>query len=398
MFDPVAYINEPRWRSMSLGLERIEELLAKLGNPQDTLRFVHVAGTNGKGSTCSFVSSILEESGYKVGLFTSPYIERFEERIRINGENISLQRLSEVTLKVKDAAEAMASHTTEFELMTAVAFTYFAEEKCDIVVAEVGLGGRLDSTNVIRTVEVCVFAPISYDHCALLGSTLYQIAGEKAGILKTGIPAVSAPQEQEAQRRLNEEADRCATSIRYVDASSIDGDTSDFSYDGFSHLSVQLQGSFQRTNAAVALEACRVLVQRGWNIDEQVMRSGLSRASWAGRFEFLRRSPDPACNPYLEMASCLAAGLDGIERDLPVPAPTDANIYTMTPEERLEAGVHSLPKSLEEATKLFAASPFMKEVLGSHVYNKYLEAKREEWRSYRARVSQWEVDRYLVKY
>ena len=110
------------------------------------------------------------------------------------------------------------------------------------------------------------------------------------------------------------------------------------------------------------------------------------------------RSPDPACNPYLEMASCLAAGLDGIERDLPVPAPTDANIYTMTPEERLEAGVHSLPKSLEEATKLFAASPFMKEVLGSHVYNKYLEAKREEWRSYRARVSQWEVDRYLVKY
>lgn len=292
MFDPVAYINEPRWRSMSLGLERIEELLAKLGNPQDALRFVHVAGTNGKGSTCSFISSILEESGYKVGLFTSPYIERFEERIRINGENISLQRLSEVTLKVKDAAEAMASHPTEFELMTAVAFTYFAEEKCDIVVAEVGLGGRLDSTNVIRTVEVCVFAPISYDHCALLGNTLYQIAGEKAGILKTGIPAVSAPQEQEAQRRLNEEADRCETSIRYVDAASIVGDTSDFSYGGFSHLSVQLQGSFQRTNAAVALEACRVLVQRGWSIDEQAMRSGLSRASWAGRFEFLRRSPD----------------------------------------------------------------------------------------------------------
>ena len=186
MFDPVAYINEPRWRSMSLGLERIEELLAKLGNPQDNLRFVHVAGTNGKGSTCSFISSILKESGYKVGLFTSPYIERFEERIRINGENISLQRLSEVTLRVKDAAEVMASHPTEFELMTAVAFTYFAEEKCDIVVAEVGLGGRLDSTNVIRTVEVCVFAPISYDHCALLGSTLYQIAGEKAGILKSG--------------------------------------------------------------------------------------------------------------------------------------------------------------------------------------------------------------------
>lgn len=110
------------------------------------------------------------------------------------------------------------------------------------------------------------------------------------------------------------------------------------------------------------------------------------------------RSPDPACNPYLEMASCLAAGLDGIERDLPVPAPTDANVYDMTADERAAAGIHSLPKSLEEATKLFAASPFMKEVLGDHVFNKYLEAKREEWRSYRARVSQWEIDRYLVKY
>lgn len=110
------------------------------------------------------------------------------------------------------------------------------------------------------------------------------------------------------------------------------------------------------------------------------------------------RSPDPACNPYLEMASCLAAGLDGIERDLPVPAPTDANVYDMTADERAAAGIHSLPKSLEEATKLFVASPFMREVLGDHVFNKYLEAKREEWRSYRARVSQWEIDRYLVKY
>lgn len=292
MFDAVAYINEPRWRTMSLGLERIEELLARLGNPQESLRFVHVAGTNGKGSTCSFVASILRESGYKVGLFTSPYIEQFEERIRINGENIPEQRLREVTLKVKDAAEAMESHPTEFELMTAVAFTYFAEEGCDIVVAEVGLGGRLDSTNVIKTVEVCAFAPISYDHCALLGNTLYEIAGEKAGILKTGVPAVSAPQEQEAKRRLDEEAARYATRISYVDDSLIKGTTSDFSYGDLHHLSVQLQGSFQRINAAVALEVCRVLAQKGWNIGTDSMRKGLASASWAGRFEFLRHDPD----------------------------------------------------------------------------------------------------------
>lgn len=292
MFDAVAYINEPRWHTMSLGLERIEELLARLGNPQDSLRFVHVAGTNGKGSTCSFISSILQESGYKVGLFTSPYIEHFEERIRVNGENIPEHRLREVTLKVKDAAEAMESHPTEFELMTAVAFAYFAEEKCDIVVAEVGLGGRLDSTNVIKTVEVCVFAPISYDHCALLGSTLYEIAGEKAGILKQGVPAVSAPQEPEAMRRLDEEARRCETSICYVDDSSITGETSDFAYGEFEHLAVQLQGSFQRINAAVALEACKVLARKGWNISADSMRKGLKNASWAGRFEFLRRNPD----------------------------------------------------------------------------------------------------------
>ena len=292
MFDPVAYINEPRWRSMSLGLERIEELLAKLGNPQDSLKFVHVAGTNGKGSTCAFTSRILQEAGYKVGLFTSPYIERFEERIRVNGENIPLQRLCEVTLKVKDAAEAMSSHPTEFELMTAVAFTYFAEERCDIVVAEVGLGGRLDSTNVIRTVEVCVFAPISYDHCALLGNTLREIAGEKAGILKPGVPAVSAPQEAEAQQRLNEEAAKCVTSIRYVDAESIKGSTSCFSYGAYRNLAVGLQGSFQRINAAVALEACAVLNSRGWSITEEAMRAGLAHAAWAGRFEFLRHNPD----------------------------------------------------------------------------------------------------------
>ena len=292
MFDPVEYINEPRWRTMNLGLERIEELLAKLGNPQDDLRFVHVAGTNGKGSTCSFMARILQEAGYKTGLFTSPYIETFEERIRINGCNIPKERLIQVTLEVKEAAESMASHPTEFELMTAVAFMYFAEEQCDIVVAEVGVGGRLDSTNVISTAEVCVFAPISYDHCALLGNTLREIAGEKAGILKRGVPAVSAPQEPEARTRLDEEAAARATSVRYVDEASLSGSTADFSYGPLRHLSVGLQGSFQCVNAAVAIEACSVLRQQGWNINEEATRRGLAAAEWAGRFEFLRRNPD----------------------------------------------------------------------------------------------------------
>ncbi len=292
MFDPVAYINEPRWRSMSLGLERIGELLERLGNPQNRLRFVHVAGTNGKGSTCVFASSILQQAGYRVGLFTSPYIEHFEERIRVNGREISRDDLTEVTLRVREAAEAMDYHPTEFELMTAVAFGHFARSECDIVVCEVGLGGRLDSTNIITSVEVCAFAPISYDHCAMLGSTLAQIASEKAGILKKGAIAVSAPQEPEVREVLDARAAELGVSLRYVDAAQIAGSNERFSFDGLSNLSVPLQGSYQLVNASLAVLVCRALAEKGWRINEDAIRRGLAAASWPGRFEFLERDPD----------------------------------------------------------------------------------------------------------
>ena len=292
MFDPVAYINEPRWRSMSLGLERITELLDRLGNPQNRLRFVHVAGTNGKGSTCAFVSSILQQAGYRVGLFTSPYIDHFEERIRVDGLEISHDDLVSVTLCVREAAEAMDSHPTEFELMTAVAFEHFARSECDIVVCEVGLGGRLDSTNVITSVDVCAFAPISFDHCAMLGSTLTQIASEKAGILKKGAIAVSAPQEPEVREVLDARAAELGVPLRSVDASQISGENERFSFDGLSGLSVPLQGSYQLVNASLAVLACRALTEKGWKVDDDAIRSGLEVASWPGRFEFLGHDPD----------------------------------------------------------------------------------------------------------
>lgn len=291
-FDPVAYINTPRWRSMSLGLERITELLARLGNPHQRLRFVHVAGTNGKGSTCAFIERILRAAGYRTGLFTSPYIVQFEERIRVNGNNIPLDDLRAVTLQVREIAEAMDDHPTEFELMTAVAFLYFVQQHCDIVVCEVGLGGRLDSTNVIETVEACVFAPISYDHCALLGSTLSEIAGEKAGILKAGVPAVSAPQEPEAQARLEQAVEECGIVITFVDPTLISGTNDDYSYGEFKHLTLALRASYQRTNAATALEVCKLLRARGWNISDAAIEEGLANASWPGRFEYLQRNPD----------------------------------------------------------------------------------------------------------
>ena len=292
MFDPVAYINEPRWRTMSLGLERITELLDRLGNPQQRLRFVHVAGTNGKGSTCALMASILQAAGYKTGLFTSPYIERFEERIRMNGASISLEDLRKVTLQVRDVAESMQEHPTEFELMTAVAFLHFAQCECEIVVAEVGLGGRLDSTNVIDVPEVALIAPISYDHCALLGNSLTEIAEEKAGIIKKAGAVVSAPQEQEAANVLRQRAEAQHASLGFVDPAAINGPNDNFSYKSYEHLTLSLQGSYQRFNAALAIEGCEVLRKQGWNITEKAIRDGLLGAHWAGRFEVMQAQPD----------------------------------------------------------------------------------------------------------
>lgn len=291
-FDAVAYINGPRWRAMSLGLDRIYELLDRLGNPHESLKFVHVAGTNGKGSTCAFMASILQKAGYKVGLFTSPYIEFFEERIRINGKPISSSDLCAVTLQVREAAEAMEEHPTEFELMTAVAFLYFAQNACDIVVAEVGLGGRLDSTNVIKTVEVALLAPISYDHCALLGNTLTEIAGEKAGIIKPAISVVSAVQDDEAAQVIKAVAAENKASLSFVDETQIQGIPDSFSYKGVENIHLSMAATYQCSNAALAIEGCKALRRKGWEISDEAIHAGLNSAQWAGRFEVVHTKPD----------------------------------------------------------------------------------------------------------
>ena len=222
-FDAIEYINTPRWLTSRLGLERIRELLDRLGRPQDRLKFVHVAGTNGKGSTCAFAASILAEAGFKTGLFTSPYVETFHERIRVNGRNISDEDLAAVTLRVRECAEAMEAeggeHPTEFELMTAVALVYFAHVGCDIVVLEVGLGGRLDSTNVIAAPEVAAIVSIALDHTNLLGNTLAEIAHEKAGIVKKGSTVVSWPQEPSAMEVVEDAARRAGDKLVVPDFS-----------------------------------------------------------------------------------------------------------------------------------------------------------------------------------
>ena len=295
-FDPVAYINEPRWQEVKPGLERIADLLDRMGRPQDRLKFVHVAGTNGKGSTCAYIAGILQAAGYRTGLFTSPYIIDFEERIRVNGQNIPTDDLRDVTLYVREHAEAMAAesgeHPTEFELMTAVAFEHFARSKCDIVVCEVGLGGRLDSTNIIEAPEVCVITRLGLDHTGFLGDTLEAIAHEKAGIIKPGATVVAWPQEDEAAMRvIRDKAASCGCDLVVPDFDGLlispvdENGVRRFHYDGRVFFT-RLLASYQPSNAALAIEAADALRNRGWNIAyDPDMTGGIYQTAWPGRFE-----------------------------------------------------------------------------------------------------------------
>ena len=295
-FDPIAYINEPRWLESRLGLDRIRELLDRLGRPQDRLKFVHVAGTNGKGSTCAYLASILQAAGLRTGLFTSPYLITFEERIRVDGANITLDELTEATLLVKGQAEAMADHPTEFELMTAVALVHFARQGCDIVVLEVGLGGTLESTNVIDPPECAVITALGMDHVKELGPTIADIAAAKAGISKPGSPVVSYGGVPEADAVIARVAREQNAPLTVVDLSRLkveggDLDAVTFDFDGLDGVRLPLIGSYQPKNAALAITALRVLRGRGWNIPDSAIRTGLEQVSWPGRFELLRHSP-----------------------------------------------------------------------------------------------------------
>ncbi len=291
LFDPVAYINRPRWQQSRLGLERIQDLLDRLGRPQDQLQFVHVAGTNGKGSTCAFTASILQAAGYRTGMFTSPYIIEFCDRIRVNGQTITMDQLRKVTLRVRDVAEAMEDHPTEFELMTAVAILFFAQQACDIVILEVGLGGRLDSTNVIDAPLVCAIAPIAFDHMAFLGHTLDAIAREKAGIIKTGARVVSADQKDKAAEVIRETCKTQQCMLTCVNRARLAGRPTCFDYGDYHQLHLSLLGTYQTENAALAIEIVQALRACGWKISDKALRSGLADAQWPGRFQIVAHDP-----------------------------------------------------------------------------------------------------------
>lgn len=290
------YIHAVQWAGHKPGLTRTRTLLAALGDPHKQLRFVHVAGTNGKGSTAAMMASCLQAAGYRVGLYTSPFINRFNERIQINGVQIPDEELVKLVEQVKPAADAMEDVPTEFEIITALGMLYFAQQKCEIVVLEVGLGGTLDSTNVIDAPECAVITALGMDHVKELGPTLADIAAAKAGIIKEGCPVVSyggVPEADIVIRRVCAEKHAELTEVDFSRLKYEGGslDAVEFDFDGLTDVHLPLIGSYQPRNAALAITALRVMRTHGWNIPESAIRTGLETVSWPGRFELLRHAP-----------------------------------------------------------------------------------------------------------
>lgn len=268
-----------------LGNEKLGGLLDLLGNPQNNLKFIHVAGTNGKGSVCTMTAEILKYAGYKTGLFTSPFIEVFNERIRINGEIIEDDVLAEYITTVSGIMQKNDMQVSEFAFITVVAMKYFADKKCDIVVLETGMGGRLDATNIIPTPECAVLTSISLDHTQYLGDTIEEIALEKCGIIKGG--TVVSSSNTAVQSIIEKTATEQNAKLIVCDASQkTDG--------GFIYKNTEyelgLGGVYQAENAAVVLEVINVLCEKGYNISDNDIRDGLSNAKWQARYEFI--TPD----------------------------------------------------------------------------------------------------------
>ena len=302
--EAIKYITEVGNFGSNYGLERTYKLLELLDNPQDKLKIIHVAGTNGKGSTTAMITSMLKGCGYKVGMYTSPFLEEFEERIQINGENIPKEKLAQLITKIKYAVDKVIeegyNHPTEFEIITALMFLYFATEKVDFAVVEVGLGGRLDSTNVITPI-LSVITSISFDHTNLLGNTLEEIAAEKAGIIKSCIPTVIYPQEEVAEIVISskcQELDSKLYKINKEDAKLINIIKEDKIYqqvkvklDDEYDVKLPLLGEHQILNLAVALKALEVIKDKAPKLNRESIVKSLATVRWNGRLEIMSNSP-----------------------------------------------------------------------------------------------------------
>ena len=314
------YINSVRLNQWKLGLSRTRELLHMLGDPQDNLKFVHIGGTNGKGSTSAMIESVLRAAGYRTGLFPSPFIEEFRERIKVSSRKISEEDLCRITAAVKDAADSMEDEPSHFEIVTAIGMLYFSEMKCDIVVLEVGLGGEFDATNIIKNPEAVVLTNIGLDHTDYLGTTLEEIARTKSGIIKDEAPVVLYPNVPEVMNVVTEICEERGSELTVVDFNRIESISSDlngqtFKWDG-REISMNMAGDYQMRNAATALTLIEKLREREWKISDENISSGMATAEWPARFELLGTSPlfilDGGHN-----SQCAKAVVESLEKYLP---------------------------------------------------------------------------------
>lgn len=305
-----AYIRDAeQYAGGAMDLINIKELMKRLGNPQDQLKYIHVAGTNGKGSVIAYLYTTLMKAGYHVGRYISPSVYSYREKIETEGKPISREKFAEQTTRVAAVIEEMTAeglaHPTPFEIETAVAFLFFAEEKCDPVILEVGMGGITDATNLITTTELAVLVPISMDHQSFLGNTISEIAEKKAGIIKPGSSVVTIGQETEALEVIKKTgaeagADVCVADVSEAEVLEADFTGQRFCYKG-EEYTLSLAGSYQTENAVLALEALRILDERGYHTTLEQRKEGLWATRWNGRLTIIHKDPlfivDGAHNP-----------------------------------------------------------------------------------------------------
>ena len=302
--EAIDYLAFTSKRGSCLGLSRITQLLERLGNPHKNVKFIHVTGTNGKGSVTKMLSCILDAQGYKTGLFSSPFVTRVNESIQLDGGEISDSEFAELIGNIMPVAEAMDEPPTEFEITTAAAFEYFSKKNCDVAVIECGLGGDMDSTNVIEAPLLSVITNVEADHSAFLGDTIAEIAAHKAGIIKKGCPVLFGGNSMEALEVISEKA--INSKIFTVDYSrlsniscTLSGSTFNF---GEQNFSLSMLGIYQPYNAAIAISAVEILRKNGLDISNKAVYEGLKSARLNGRFELIKENPivifDGSHNPH----------------------------------------------------------------------------------------------------
>ncbi|GAA0456801.1 folylpolyglutamate synthase/dihydrofolate synthase family protein [Alkalibacillus silvisoli] len=304
--EAIDWLNSQLTHGIKPGLSRVQYLLEQLGNPQNQIKTIHVAGTNGKGTTTLFLNNMLEQHGYKVGSFTSPYIETMNERISINKQPVNGCELAELVTQIQPICEEVAKSgegpPTEFEIITVMAYVYFAKKQVDYAIIEVGLGGRLDSTNVIQPI-ISIITTIGYDHVNVLGNSLGEITQEKAGIIKENVPVITGVKQEEAQKVIQEVSRRCEAPVKWLNQdfhikiieSTQTGETFDFTRQDCSLDRVQLSmcGHHQIENAALAIESFLTIAElEGGGCRSDAIYQGLNQSYWPGRFEYVQTNPD----------------------------------------------------------------------------------------------------------